>query len=286
VGIVGRNGSGKSTLLSLLAGRLCLPTTELWSHSHLRLVYIAQHHESQIGEFLNTTPVEYMQIRFRRGYDTEALPANVKQTTLTPAQVRRIRELAKKNGKRGKEVECVLGRQASGKDGKDVIYEVKWKDLTPADNTFEKRSRLKNLGVEYMAEEYDAWMAAAWGSSPERPLTDRELIHHFEDFGLPAEIANKRQLSMLSSGQRSKVMLAASFWTRPHFICLDEPTNYLDTEMVEALTQALRHFRGGYAIVSHSENFIAETCEEIWTVADGGVSVKSRGPLEGLHGDA
>merc|ERR1719491_1321414 len=178
------------------------------------------------------------------------------------------------------EVEVILSRQISGKDAKDTIYEVQWQGLGPADNTFEKRSRLKTLGVEYMVEEYDMWMMQVWGTSPERPLTARELINHFEDFGLPEDISSKRQISMLSSGQRSKVMLAASFWTRPHIVCLDEPTNYLDTDTVEALTKALRNFKGGYVIVSHSESFIAETCEEVWTVADGNFTVSGqRGSL-------
>merc|ERR1712232_844890 len=102
---------------------------------------------------------------------------------------------------------------------------------------------------------------------------------HLEDFGLPEEISNGRKLSMLSSGQRSKVMLAASFWTRPHIVCLDEPTNYLDSDTVEALTRALRQFKGGYVIVSHSESFIADTCEEVWTVADETITVSQRGSL-------
>jgi len=280
IAIVGKNGAGKSTLLSLLAGRLRPRSGEIWSHASLRLVYIAQHHESQIKEFMKCTPTEYMQLRFKRGYDTEALPPNVERYTPSAGQLRRIRELAKRNGRRGREVEAILSRQICGKDAKDVVYEVQWQGLSPADNTFEKRSRLKNLGVEFMAEEYDERIAAAWGNSPERPLTSQELSAHLEDFGLPEEVATKRQLSMLSSGQRSKLMLAASFWTRPHIICLDEPTNYLDADTVEALTRALRNFRGGYVIVSHSESFVDQVCEDVWTVADGGVTISHKGSID------
>lgn len=267
VGIIGKNGVGKSTLLSLISGKLQPIAGEIWSNPSLRLVYIAQHHESQMGDFMQCTPLEYMQLRFRRGYDIEALPQQ-HFANITEGQARRIRELAKRHGKCGKEVEAILGRQASGKDGKDALYEVSWSGLGPAHNTFEKRSRLKTLGVEYMVEEYDRWMATVWGTGPERMLTRRELVHHFNDFGLPEEVSTKRKIEMLSSGQRSKVMLAASFWTRPHIVCLDEPTNFLDTETIEALTEALRKFNGGYVIVSHSENFIADTCKEVWRVAD------------------
>ena len=38
------------------------------------------------------------------------------------------------------------------------------------------------------------------------------------------------------------------FWTKPHFIAVDEPTNYLDVETVEALAKALQ---GVSRICSH-----------------------------------
>ena len=47
---------------------------------------------------------------------------------------------------------------------------------------------------------------------------------------------------------QTKPLLARStgrFWTKPHFIAVDEPTNYLDVETVEALSKALNNFRGG-----------------------------------------
>merc|ERR1712150_284017 len=132
-------------------------------------------------------------------------------------------------------------------------------------------------GVEYMVEEFDAWMRMAWGQAPERPLNNKEVVNHLEDFGMSEDASTHRKLAMLSSGQRSKVMFAASFWTKPHIICLDEPTNYLDSDTVDSLSKALRNFRGGYAIVSHAEAFISETCADVWTVAEGGVTVTRKG---------
>merc|ERR1719183_3119700 len=71
-------------------------------------------------------------------------------------------------------------------------------------------------------------------------------------------------------------MLAASFWTIPHIVCLDEPTNYLDVETVRALSQALRKFKGGYLVVSHNQDFVDEISDEIWEVSDGNVASKLR----------
>merc|ERR1711972_1089750 len=70
VAIVGSNGAGKSTLLALLADRLKLSSGELWCHKSLRMAYIAQSHMTHLGDSLSSTPLEYMQARFRCGYDS------------------------------------------------------------------------------------------------------------------------------------------------------------------------------------------------------------------------
>ena len=66
---------------------------------------------------------------------------------------------------------------------------------------------------------------------------------------------------MLSAGQKNKLMLGAAFWTKPHIVCLDEPTNFLDVETVEASQKALRSFLGGCVVLTHNEQFIAERAD-------------------------
>jgi len=277
VAVVGKNGAGKSTLMSMIAGELqpC-DEGELVKHRNLRLAYIAQQHMHHLHEFMKCTPLEYIQLRFRNGYDEEAqrrltLPQDEEEANLRA-------ELARKYGKRGKQVEQLLSRT---KKGKDVLYEVKWKDLDdPKQNTQEPLSKLRLLGVERMAKALDERMACAAAGTQLRPLTTREIVKHLEPFGITEDMTCHRMISMLSAGQKSKLMLGASFWTKPHIVCLDEPTNYLDVETVEALGRALRNFRGGCVVVTHNEKFIDDVCEEIWEVADGRVTVrpKSGGP--------
>jgi len=282
VGIVGKNGCGKSTLLSLLAGRLHpssiggVPQGELWWHKGLRLAYIAQHSLVHLGEHLSCTPLEYMQLRFRRGYDEET-PQGVKKPQ-TRKEAERLRTIGAMHGKRGKNVEAIMSRMDPVKDGSngEPLYEVKWKDLGPADNSFEKMKRLKNLGVENLATEFDEKLWYAWAGAPQRPLTTREIVQHLEPFGLSEEVICQRKIEMLSSGQKSKLAFGAAFWTRPQILCLDEPTNYLDPETVEMLQRAIRNFRGGCAVVTHSEKFVEEVCNEVWEVLDGKVRVRKQ----------
>lgn len=46
-------------------------------------------------------------------------------------------------------------------------------------------------------------------------------------------IHNEFLQSYIFRGQKSKMALGAVFWTRPHLVALDEPTNYLDPETVQ-----------------------------------------------------
>ena len=55
----------------------------------------------------------------------------------------------------------------------------------------------------------------------------------------------------LSGGQKARVVFASISIQRAHILVLDEPTNYLDMESVEALIQAIRAFEGGVVLVSH-----------------------------------
>jgi ATP-binding cassette subfamily F protein 3 len=62
----------------------------------------------------------------------------------------------------------------------------------------------------------------------------------------------------LSGGQRSRLAMAAVSMGQPHVLILDEPTNNLDLEAVEALAQAVVKFEGGVVIVSHDQFFVSQ----------------------------
>merc|ERR1712066_273195 len=106
-----------------------------------------------------------------------------------------------------------------------------------------------------------------------RVCSRREIVKHLEAFGIDEEMCCNRLIGSFSAGQKSKLAIACALWTEPHLLALDEPTNYLDLETVESLARALKNFRGGVVVVTHSRDFIEKVCTEEWLVADGKVSV-------------
>jgi ATP-binding cassette subfamily F protein 3 len=81
----------------------------------------------------------------------------------------------------------------------------------------------------------------------------------------------KKQVSVLSGGEKSRVALGRVLLQKAPCLVLDEPTNHLDFQTVEALTVALRAYEGTVIVVSHDRGFIRRIGTKILEVAAGKV---------------
>lgn len=72
----------------------------------------------------------------------------------------------------------------------------------------------------------------------------------------------------LSGGQKARVALAELCLSAPDVLILDEPTNNLDIESIDALAEAINEYKGGVIIVSHDERLIRETECTLYVIED------------------
>ncbi|OXU18105.1 hypothetical protein TSAR_004772, partial [Trichomalopsis sarcophagae] len=77
-------------------------------------------------------------------------------------------------------------------------------------------------------------------------------------FGLSSH-AHTIKMKDLSGGQKARVALAELCLNAPDVLILDEPTNNLDIESIDALGEAITRYKGGVVIVSHDERLIRDT---------------------------
>ena len=79
-----------------------------------------------------------------------------------------------------------------------------------------------------------------------------------------------KKVSLLSGGEKSRVMLGQILARNVNLLFLDEPTNHLDIESIEALTEAITNFDGAVIIVTHSEEMLRRVCDRLIIFAKDG----------------
>ena len=71
-----------------------------------------------------------------------------------------------------------------------------------------------------------------------------------------SEIGLDKDVSELSGGQRTKVLLGKLLLEKPDILLLDEPTNYLDVEHIEWLKRYLNDYENAFILISHDIPFL------------------------------
>ena len=107
---------------------------------------------------------------------------------------------------------------------------------------------------------------------------DQEMRSFLGKFQIQGNDALK-PMGLLSGGQKSRVAFAALAYKRPHVLVIDEGSNHLSMEAVDALVEAVQDFKGGLIVVSHDQYFVSNTCTELWVV-DTGVATRFRGTFD------
>ena len=70
------------------------------------------------------------------------------------------------------------------------------------------------------------------------------------------ELGLDRDVTELSGGQRTKILLAKLLLQKPDILLLDEPTNYLDAEHIVWLTRYLQEYENAFILISHDIPFL------------------------------
>ena len=83
------------------------------------------------------------------------------------------------------------------------------------------------------------------------------------------ELADKK-ISILSGGERSRVMLGKIIGTEANLLLLDEPTNHLDMYSIDSLCTAIEAFKGSTIMVTHSEMLLRRLANALVIFHKGG----------------
>lgn len=71
-------------------------------------------------------------------------------------------------------------------------------------------------------------------------------------------------MDQLSAGQKARIVFAIIAHEKPHLVMMDEPTNPLDMESIDALARCINSFKGGVLMISHDMRLISQCAEQIY----------------------
>jgi len=81
----------------------------------------------------------------------------------------------------------------------------------------------------------------------------------------------EKRVSVLSGGEKSRLILAKLLINPPNLLLLDEPTTHLDVDAVEALVKALDAYEGSIVFISHDIHFVRSVANTVFDVQAGRV---------------
>ena len=86
-------------------------------------------------------------------------------------------------------------------------------------------------------------------------ITDSKVEEIARALGLE-DLGLERDVTDLSGGQRTKILLGKLLLEKPDILLLDEPTNYLDVEHITWLKRYLQEYENAFILISHDISFL------------------------------
>lgn len=158
--------------------------------------------------------------------------------------------------------------------GKSTFLKLITGRLNPVNGTITTNS---NATIAYFAQHHSAEMDLnvtpmdfMQVSFPDAPMG--QLRSHLAKVGCTGLQADTR-MTALSQGMRSCISFAKITFKCPSLLIMDEPTNFLDIETVDALINATNKYRGALLLVSHSRLFLNRCANSYLSIVPGQFNV-------------
>jgi ATPase subunit of ABC transporter with duplicated ATPase domains len=80
-----------------------------------------------------------------------------------------------------------------------------------------------------------------------------------------------KKTSVLSGGEKVRCMISKMMLTKANLVILDNPTNHLDLESIQAFNNSLTRFPGNIIFASHDHEFIHTVADRIVELTPNGI---------------
>ncbi len=143
--------------------------------------------------------------------------------------------------------------------GKSTLIKLLLKQLDPKTGTVEHGTKLQVAYFDQHRAILEEDKSVAENIAPDETITignsKKHVLGYLQDFLFAPDRA-RSPVSILSGGERNRLLLAKLFTKPSNVLVLDEPTNDLDVETLELLEELLASYEGTLLLVSHDRSFL------------------------------
>ena len=157
--------------------------------------------------------------------------------------------------------------------GKTTLLNTLAGRLAPKSGEF-KWSENANIGyyAQDHADEFEKDMNLfEWMEQWQQEGDDEQVVRGFLGRMLFSQNDIKKSVKVISGGEQGRMLFGKIMMHKPNILLMDEPTNHMDMESIEALNLALEAYEGTLLFVSHDRQFVSSVATRIWEIKDGQV---------------
>ena len=132
----------------------------------------------------------------------------------------------------------------------------------------------ENVEIGYYAQDHEADFDGGltvydWMYQWRKDNEDEQFVRGVLGQMLFSKDDIKKPVSVLSGGEKGRMLFGKIMMQRPNVIVMDEPTNHLDMESIEALNLALENYDGTLIFVSHDREFVSSLATQLFEIENG-----------------
>ncbi len=147
--------------------------------------------------------------------------------------------------------------------GKTTLLRLILGELAPRSGMLRRGTNLEILYFDQQKEQLDPSLTVQQNLCGDRDTVviggkSRHIVGYLRDFLFTPDRI-RTPVSVLSGGERNRLLLARLFTRPANVLVLDEPTNDLDLETLDLLEELLAEFQGTVFVVSHDREFLNRT---------------------------
>ncbi len=160
----------------------------------------------------------------------------------------------------------IIGRNGTGKT---TLLRLLFGDLQPSHGHLHRGTNLQVLYFDQLRSQLDLTKSVQENvgggyDTVEVGGKSQHILGYLERFLFSPERA-RANASILSGGERNRLLLAKLFTRPSNVLVLDEPTNDLDAETLDLLEELLLDYRGTIFLVSHDREFLDNVVTSTWS---------------------